>query len=96
MYGMWPQGLGKPRAFFRLRMAHFRFVTWRYQVRVVEPLATFGLAYLAYLAADLFNWSGILSLIGTWPHRKLEIAAGYLKGQSHRILGYILASGKLN
>jgi hypothetical protein len=36
------------------------------QVRVVEPLATFGLAYLSYLAADLFNWSGILSLIGTW------------------------------
>jgi hypothetical protein len=33
-------------------------------VRVVEPLATFGLAYLAYLVADLFNWSGILSLIG--------------------------------
>jgi hypothetical protein len=45
-------------------------VLWRVaaatQVRVVEPLATFGLAYLSYLAADLFNWSGILSLIGTW------------------------------
>ncbi len=47
----------------------------------MEPLATFGLAYLAYLAADLFNWSGILSLIGTWPHRKLEITAEYVTYQ---------------
>jgi len=34
------------------------------EVRVLEPLATFSLAYLAYLAADLVNWSGIISIIG--------------------------------
>eukprot|EP00092_Neocalanus_flemingeri_P079476 GFUD01099005.1.p1 GENE.GFUD01099005.1~~GFUD01099005.1.p1 ORF type:complete len:768 (+),score=151.85 GFUD01099005.1:146-2449(+) len=33
-------------------------------VRVVEPLMIFGFAYLSYLAADLLNWSGIISLIG--------------------------------
>ena len=33
-------------------------------VRVVEPLALLGGAYLAYITAELFHWSGILSLIG--------------------------------
>ena len=27
-------------------------------VRVVEPLATFSMAYFAYLFAELFHWSG--------------------------------------
>jgi len=34
------------------------------EVRVVEPLALFGMAYLSYVAAELFHWSGIVSLIG--------------------------------
>ena len=34
------------------------------EVRVMEPLALFGMAYLAYFAAELFHWSGIISLIG--------------------------------
>ena len=33
------------------------------QVRVVEPLAVFSLAYLAFLTAELFHWSGIISII---------------------------------
>ncbi|XP_042226063.1 probable Na(+)/H(+) antiporter nhx-9 isoform X2 [Homarus americanus] len=32
-------------------------------VRVVEPLALLGLAYLSYLTAELFHFSGIISLI---------------------------------
>ncbi|TRY63115.1 hypothetical protein TCAL_08230 [Tigriopus californicus] len=34
------------------------------EVRVVEPLALFGMGYLAYVTAELFHWSGIISLIG--------------------------------
>ncbi|ELT90348.1 hypothetical protein CAPTEDRAFT_132934 [Capitella teleta] len=33
-------------------------------VRVVEPLAVFALAYSAYLFAELFHFSGIISIIG--------------------------------
>ena len=33
-------------------------------VRVVEPLIVYGTAYLAYMLAELFHWSGIISLIG--------------------------------
>ena len=33
-------------------------------VRVCEPLAIFGIAYLSYATAELFHWSGIISLIG--------------------------------
>lgn len=33
-------------------------------VRVIEPLALIGTAYLAYFGAELFHWSGIISLIG--------------------------------
>merc|ERR1719259_1438209 len=32
-------------------------------VRVIEPLALLGLAYLSYLTAELFHFSGIISLI---------------------------------
>ncbi|KAJ9584445.1 hypothetical protein L9F63_021199, partial [Diploptera punctata] len=31
-------------------------------VRVVEPLAVLGISYLSYLAAELFHWSGIISI----------------------------------
>ncbi len=31
---------------------------------MVEPLALFGMAYLSYVTAELFHWSGIISLIG--------------------------------
>ena len=30
----------------------------------MEPLALFGMGYLAYVSAELFHWSGIISLIG--------------------------------
>ncbi|CAB3382637.1 Hypothetical predicted protein [Cloeon dipterum] len=33
-------------------------------VRVVEPLAVLGMAYLSYLSAELFHFSGIISIIG--------------------------------
>ncbi|XP_033760416.1 LOW QUALITY PROTEIN: sodium/hydrogen exchanger 2-like [Pecten maximus] len=33
-------------------------------VRVVEPLAVFVLAYISYLLAELFHFSGIISIIG--------------------------------
>ena len=33
-------------------------------VRVCEPLAIFGIAYLSYATAELLHWSGIISLIG--------------------------------
>ncbi|KAL5004613.1 hypothetical protein ScPMuIL_018069 [Solemya velum] len=33
-------------------------------VKVVEPIAIFGIAYLSYLLAELFHWSGIISIIG--------------------------------
>ncbi|XP_021340667.1 sodium/hydrogen exchanger 1-like [Mizuhopecten yessoensis] len=33
-------------------------------VRVVEPLAVFVLAYISYLIAELFHFSGIISIIG--------------------------------
>ncbi|KAF4527107.1 hypothetical protein B566_EDAN013741, partial [Ephemera danica] len=32
--------------------------------RVVEPLAILGVAYLSYLSAELFHFSGIISIIG--------------------------------
>ncbi|WAR28438.1 NHEB-like protein [Mya arenaria] len=32
--------------------------------RVVEPLAVFVLAYISYLAAEMFHLSGIISIIG--------------------------------
>ncbi len=34
------------------------------EVRVMEPLALLGMGYLAYMTAELFHWSGIISLIG--------------------------------
>ncbi|XP_069692630.1 Na(+)/H(+) exchanger beta-like isoform X1 [Periplaneta americana] len=33
------------------------------ECRVVEPLAVLGIAYLSYLAAELFHFSGIISII---------------------------------
>ena len=30
----------------------------------MEPLIVFGMAYFAYMGAELFHWSGIISLIG--------------------------------
>jgi len=33
-------------------------------VRILEPLALLGGSYLAYVTAELFHWSGIISLIG--------------------------------
>uniref|UniRef100_A0AC35UHL7 Sodium/hydrogen exchanger n=1 Tax=Rhabditophanes sp. KR3021 TaxID=114890 RepID=A0AC35UHL7_9BILA len=32
-------------------------------VRVVEPVIVFGLAYLSYMTAELFHWSGIIAII---------------------------------
>ena len=34
------------------------------QVEIVEPLAVLGTAYTAYYLAEVFHWSGIISLIG--------------------------------
>ncbi|KAE8743341.1 hypothetical protein FOCC_FOCC011040, partial [Frankliniella occidentalis] len=34
------------------------------EVRVVEPLAVLGIAYLSYITAELFHFSGIISIIG--------------------------------
>ncbi|XP_059350409.1 Na(+)/H(+) exchanger protein 7-like isoform X2 [Daphnia carinata] len=34
------------------------------EVRVVEPLVVFGMAYFAYMGAELFHFSGIISCIG--------------------------------
>jgi len=34
------------------------------EVRVVEPLAVLTMAYFSYMMAELFHWSGILSLVG--------------------------------
>ncbi|KAL7631966.1 UNVERIFIED_CONTAM: hypothetical protein RMT77_017722 [Armadillidium vulgare] len=39
------------------------FTKWTSSVRVVEPLAILALAYLSYLTAELFHFSGIISLI---------------------------------
>ena len=36
-------------------------------VPTMEPLALLGTAYFAYMAAELFHWSGIISLIGKLP-----------------------------
>lgn len=33
------------------------------EVRVVEPLAVIGIAYMAYLTAELVHFSGIISII---------------------------------
>ena len=33
-------------------------------VRIIEPLALLGGAYMSYITAELFHWSGIISLIG--------------------------------
>ena len=33
-------------------------------ILVVEPLAVLGISYLSYLAAELFHFSGIISIIG--------------------------------
>ena len=35
------------------------------EVRVIEPLAVLTMAYFSYMMAELFHWSGILSLVGT-------------------------------
>ncbi len=34
------------------------------EVEIVEPLAVLGTAYSAYYLAEVFHWSGIISLIG--------------------------------
>ena len=34
------------------------------EVRVIEPLAVLTMAYFSYMMAELFHWSGILSLVG--------------------------------
>ena len=34
------------------------------EVRVMEPLALLAMAYFAYMAAEVFHWSGIISMIG--------------------------------
>ena len=34
------------------------------EVRILEPLIIFSLAYLAYITAGMFSWSPIISLIG--------------------------------
>ena len=34
-----------------------------FAISVVEPLAVFGMAMLSYFTAELFHWSGIVSLI---------------------------------
>ena len=34
------------------------------EVRVMEPLALLSMAYFAYMAAEVFHWSGIISMIG--------------------------------
>ena len=34
------------------------------EVRVLEPLIIFSLAYLSYITAGMFSWSPIISLIG--------------------------------
>ena len=34
------------------------------EVEIVEPLAVLGTAYCAYYLAEVFHWSGIISLIG--------------------------------
>lgn len=46
----------------------FGFVTalvtlYTNEVRVVEPLAVIGLAYMAYLTAELVHFSGIIAII---------------------------------
>ncbi len=33
-------------------------------MEIVEPLAVLGTAYSAYYLAEMFHWSGIISLIG--------------------------------
>ena len=34
------------------------------QLRIVEPVVIFVISYMSYLVADMFGWSGIISLIG--------------------------------
>jgi sodium/hydrogen exchanger-like protein 3 len=34
---------------------------YTHQVRVIEPIFIFVMAYLAYLHAEIFHWSGILA-----------------------------------
>uniref|UniRef100_A0A0K0FND1 Sodium/hydrogen exchanger n=1 Tax=Strongyloides venezuelensis TaxID=75913 RepID=A0A0K0FND1_STRVS len=39
------------------------FTMYTHSVRVVEPIICFGLAYLSYMSAELFHWSGIIAII---------------------------------
>uniref|UniRef100_A0A0N5BRT4 Sodium/hydrogen exchanger n=1 Tax=Strongyloides papillosus TaxID=174720 RepID=A0A0N5BRT4_STREA len=39
------------------------FTMYTDSVRVVEPIICFGLAYLSYMSAELFHWSGIIAII---------------------------------
>jgi len=60
------------------------------QVQVVEPLAVLGLAYSAYMTAELFHWSGIISMIGcglTQAHYSFR----NISEKSHTTVKYFVA-----
>lgn len=56
------RGEQPPTGCFRLELSPCLYL--RFTHAVVEPLAVLGIAYLSYLAAELFHFSGIISIIG--------------------------------
>ncbi|XP_033104347.1 Na(+)/H(+) exchanger beta-like isoform X2 [Anneissia japonica] len=58
-------------------------------VRVVEPLTILGMAYLSYIMAELFHWSGIIGIIGCGLVQ-CEYAFGNISRKSNITVKYFI------
>ena len=47
-------------------------------VEIIEPLILFGTAYIAYMGAELFHWSGIIRYLHTFNFIYLRTYVSYL------------------
>ncbi|XP_072034636.1 sodium/hydrogen exchanger 2-like [Amphiura filiformis] len=63
------------------------FTKYTDKVRVVEPLALLGMAYLSYMLAELFHFSGIISIICCGLVQK-EYAFDNVSRKSHTTIKY--------
>ena len=62
------------------------------EVRVLEPLIIFSLAYLSYITAGMFSWSPIISLIGCGLVQVLIINISFTTSLLHHCWNVFLVS----
>lgn len=65
------------------------------EVRVLEPLIIFSLAYLSYITAGMFSWSPIISLIGCGLVQVLDNHQHHCQHHHHNTLLMIIQPGPL-